>query len=185
MPKRSEKSMEETFQESIRVIETIKPFLPQYYMWAMRRAMFDKFGRVSPSVKPAVLCFFYRDLTGDASSSRTLPESIIDDRVCEIINMEPEDPNTVIDLREVKSKETQTKFNVFWDEAKKFINEDLGLAVDDRRHGEVTHLAKAISIRDLREQVSIRCSPGTPIPSDEWQFWPKTKKASVSMHYTG
>ena len=90
----------------------------------MCRAMFDKFSRVSPSVKPAVLHFFYRDLTGDASSSRTLPESIIDDRVREIINMEPEDPNTVIDLREVKSKETQTKFNIFWDEAKKFINED-------------------------------------------------------------
>lgn len=28
------------------------------------------------------------------------------------------------------------------------------MAVDDRRHGEVTHLAKVISIRDLREQVS-------------------------------
>ena len=53
---------------------------------------------------------------------------------------------------EVKSKETQTKFNVFWDEAQKFINEDLGVAVDDRRHGEITHLARAISIRDLREQ---------------------------------
>ena len=68
--------------------------------------------------------------------------------------MEPEDPSTVIDLREVRSKESKTKFNVFWDEAQKFINEDLGVAVDDRRHGEVTHLAKAISVRDLREQVS-------------------------------
>ena len=60
--------------------------------------------------------------------------------------------------------------------------------MDNQCHGEVTHLAKAISIRDLREQVSIRCPPGTSIPSDEWlrlQFWPKTKKASVSMHYTG
>lgn len=28
------------------------------------------------------------------------------------------------------------------------------MAVDDRRHGELTHLAKAISIRDLREEVS-------------------------------
>ena len=46
------------------------------------------------------------------------------------------------------------KFNVFWDEAQKFINEDQGVAVDDRCHGEVTHLAKVISVRDLREQVS-------------------------------
>lgn len=182
------KPMEETFQESVRAIETIKPLLLQYHTRAMHRAMFDKFGRVSQNVKPAILRFFYRDLTGDASSSRTLSELIIDERVHKIINMEPEDPNTVINLREVKSKKTQTKFNVFWDEARKFINEDLGVAVDDRHHGEVTHLAKVISICDLREQVSIQCPSGTPLPSDKWlrlQFWPKTKKASVSMHYTG
>ena len=88
----------------------------------------------------------------------------------------------------MKSKETLTKFDVFWDEAQKFINEDLWVAVDDQRHGEITHLARAISIRDHCEQVSTRCPPGTPIPSDAWlrlQFWPKTKKATVSMHYTG
>ena len=62
------------------------------------------------------------------------------------------------------------------------------MAVDDRRHGEVTHLAKAISIRDLKEQVSQRCPPGTAISSEEWlrlQFWPKTPKACVSLQYTG
>ena len=64
----------------------------------------------------------------------------------------------------------------------------MGVAVDDRRHGDVTQLAKAISVRDLCEQVSRRCLPGTPTPSDEWlrlQFWPKTPKANVSLHYTG
>ena len=182
------KPLEETFQDSARVIEKIKPLLPQYHTRTMRCAMFHKFGRVSPNVKPAVLHFFYRDLTGDSSSAHDTPESVIDERVREIISMEPEDPSTVVDLREVRSKESKTKFNVFWDEAQKFINEDLGVAVDDRRHGEVTHLAKAISVRDLHKQVSRRCPPGTPIPSEEWlrlQFWPKTKNASVSMHYTG
>ena len=47
----------------------------------MHCAMFEKYGRVSHCVKPAVLHFFYRDLTGDASLSRTTPESI-DDDVC-------------------------------------------------------------------------------------------------------
>ena len=163
----SNKPIEETFQDSVKVIKKIKPLLPQYHTGTMRRAMFEKFGRVSHCVKPAVLHFFYRDLTGDASSSRTTQESIIDECVCEIINIEPEDPNTLVDLREEKSKETQAKFDVFWDEAQKFINEDLGVAVDDRRHGEIIHLVRAISIRDLREQVSTRCPPGTPIPSDE------------------
>ena len=154
----------------------------------MRQAMFENFGRISPSVKPAVLRYFYRDLTGDCSASHDAQEAVIDERVREIVSMEPEDPNTIVDLREVKNIETRTKFDLFWDEAKKYINEDLGAAVDDRRHGEVTHLAKAISIRDLREQVTCRCPPGTPIPSEEWlrlQFWPKTPKANISLHYTG
>ena len=46
------------------------------------------------------------------------------------------------------------------------------MAVDDRRHGEVTHLAKAISLRDLREQVSHRCPPATAIPKS----WSPTSK---------
>ena len=64
--------------------------------------MIEKFGRVSPSVKPAVLRLFYKDLTRDCSASHDLPESVVDVRVREMLNMEPEDPNTVVDLREVK-----------------------------------------------------------------------------------
>ena len=36
-------------------------------------------------------------------------------------------------------------------EAAKYIEEDIGTDVDDRRHNTVTHLAKAISIRDSRD----------------------------------
>ena len=113
---------------------------------------------------------------------------MVDECVHEILAMEPEDPNAVVDLQEVKNRDKRTKFEALWSEAQKYINEDLGVAVDNRRHGEVTHLAKAISIRDLREQVSHRCPPGTAIPSEEWlrlQFWPKTPKARVSLQYTG
>ena len=44
-------------------------------------------------------------------------------RVREIISMEPEDPNTVVDLREVRSKESKTKFKEwlrlqFWSKMK-------------------------------------------------------------------
>ena len=59
--------------------------------------------------------------------------------------------------------------------------------MDDRRHSEVVHLAKAISIRDFHDQVAKCCPEGTLIPSDEWfhlQFWPKTSKAKVnSLHW--
>ena len=163
-----ENTAEECFQSSLAAIEQVKLLLPQFHTRAMRQAMFEKFGRVSPGVKPAVLRLFYKDLTGDCSASHDLPESVVDECVHEILTMEPEDPNTVVDLREVKNKDSRTKFEVVWSEAQKYMNEDLGVAVDDKRHGEVTHLAKAISIRDLKEQVSQRCPPGTAIPSKEW-----------------
>ena len=51
---------------------------------------------------------------------------------------------------------------IFWNKAKKFLEEDIGTAVDDRRHSGVVHVAKAISIRDFRQQVQERCPPDTP-----------------------
>lgn len=52
----------------------------------------------------------------------------------------------------------------------------------------MTHIAKAVSIRDLRDQVQAKCPPGTPVPSCEWirlQFWPKSRSDSASMQHTG
>jgi hypothetical protein len=77
---------------------------------------------------------------------------------------------------------------VFWEEAKKFLNEDIGTSVEDRRHTTVTHLAKAISIRGFREQVAMCCPDDTLIPSAEWvrlQFWPKSPRTKTAPHYTG
>ncbi len=72
--------------------------------------------------------------------------------------------------------------------SRKFLNDEISDAVDDRRHGTITHLARAISIRDFVDQVRQRCPEGTLIPSSEWvrlQFWPKTPSAMKSLHYTG
>jgi len=44
-----------------------------------------------------------------------------------------------------------TKYQVLWDEASKFIDEDIGTAVNDRRHSTITHLVKAISLQDFRD----------------------------------
>ena len=38
---------------------------------------------------------------------------------------------------------------------------------DDRRHGEIVHLAKAMSIRDFHDQVAQRYPTGTLVPSEE------------------
>ena len=93
-----------------------------------------------------------------------------------------EDPDIIVDLRSLNGKDG-TCFDVSGI-TNIFLNESV--AVDDRRHCQVTRLARVISIRDLVEQVMALCPEGTPIPSLEWvhlQFWPKTPSSS-SLHYT-
>jgi len=68
------------------------------------------------------------------------------------------------------------------------LNEEIDTVVDDSRHSEVTHLASALSLRDIFETVSQRVPEGMPLPSLEClqlQFWPKTKHAKASLPYTG
>ena len=173
----STETVEKSFEQSQQVVEIIRPLFKVYHTRAMRKALFSKYGRVAPNMKPVMMRCFYQDLTGDSSASSNLVEACIDERMRE-----------VIDLREVHGNKGKTIYDIFWEEASKFINEDLGAAVDDRRHTQVTHLAKAISIRDFKEQVKARCPDNTPIPSDEWlrlQFWPKNLKTKPALQYTG
>ena len=56
-----------------------------------------------------------------------------------------EDLDIVADFR-THNGATSTCYEALWDECNRSLNEDIGIAVDDRRHGQVTHLARAISI---------------------------------------
>ena len=109
-------------------------------------------------------------------TSSNFTDEKVDKRVKQLLDMEPEDPQTITDLADADLPERKTKFDLFWSECSKFLAEDVGETVDDRRHDTVTHLAKAISIRDLLEQVKSRCPSDTLVPSQEWlrlQFWPR------------
>ena len=156
-----------------------------YSTRAMRKALFEKFGHIAPTIKPAALRYFYRDLTGDHSASSNLTESEIDEQVRSVIKME--DPDVVIDLRQLNSGR-KSVYDVFWSECSAFIQESVGQAVDERRHQQVTHLAAAISVPDLISQVAKRCPDNTPIPCESWvrlQFWPKNWHLRSACHYTG
>lgn len=54
-------------------------------------------------------------------------------------------------------------YDRFWDECRKFLEEEVETAVDERRHGNATHLAKAHSTRDLLNCVAKRCPSGTMV----------------------
>uniref|UniRef100_A0A1X7TME8 Uncharacterized protein n=1 Tax=Amphimedon queenslandica TaxID=400682 RepID=A0A1X7TME8_AMPQE len=172
-------------QRSQSTIEKIKLLLPVFHTRAMKRAMFDKFGRISKNVKPFQLRYFYKELTGDSSASSTTDEDVIDKRIKEIVEME--DYDIIDDLRKHNGIRS-TRYDVFWEHCNDFLNEDIGYVVDERRHGQITHLARAISIRDFIDQVKALCPEGTPIPCEEWvrlQFWPKTPSAKASLQHTG
>ena len=147
-----------SFEQSQSVIERIRSQIPHYHTRAMRSAMYEKFGRISPATKPSALRYFYRELTGDQAAASSTEQATVDERIKQIIDME--DPSVLQDLRTLNTGQA-TKFNTFWEECAKFLSEDIGAAVDDRRHGQITHLARAISIRDLVEQVKSCCPTGT------------------------
>ena len=99
------------------------------------------------------------------SALSNIHEAEIGERMRRILEME--DSDIVLDLRYLNSGQ-KSQYDVFWSKCKKFLDEEVGLPVDDRRHGTVTHLAKAILVHDLSEQVKARYPDGTLIPSESW-----------------
>ena len=147
--------------------------------------MYKKFGFISPQIKPLALRWFYKEVSNDHPAAATTDQAEVDKRAQLAIDME--DPDIVIDLRE-HNMGRAAQFDTFWDECGKYLNEEIGVAVDERRHGTVNHLGRAISAKDLVDQVKSCCPENTPIPSVEWtclQFWPKTPAAKNTMQYTG
>ena len=55
---------ESSFSDSQQVIESAKERIPVYHTRAMRKEMFGVFGRLTPSLKPAVFRHIYRVFTG-------------------------------------------------------------------------------------------------------------------------
>ena len=84
--------------------------------------------------------------------------------------------NTVFDLRFLNSSTNRKKIDFFWEYCSKYLNESIGIAADDRRHSDVAHLAQAISIRDLRDEVQKQCPDGT---------WVKDKIALFTYAFLG
>ena len=167
------------------VIENLKSNIPIYHTRSMRKAMYEKFGLVTKNVKKSVLRHFYRDLTGDRAVSPSLSEQEVDERLSALFELE--EPDLLYDLRDANPGNQLHRFEVFWQEAKQFLEEDIGTAVDDRRHSNVVHVAKAISVRDFKQQVEERCPLDTPIPSDELvrlQFAPAHKCYRTASKYT-
>ena len=83
-------------------------------------------------------------------------------------------------------------FDKFWEEVQIYLDE-ITLAVDERRLGDIFHMPLAISVRHLQEVITERlkkkCPDSTPpIPSQKWvrlQFWPSNPFTEQAICYTG
>ena len=62
--------------------------LPMSHTRALRSEFVQKFGQVTPFVKPALLQYFYTELIGDSSSSETSSQEQIDETVMQAIKIE-------------------------------------------------------------------------------------------------
>jgi len=92
-----------------------------------------------------------------------------------------EDASFVYDLKTYYGE--KTKFDQFWNCAKEYIEEDVGTAVDVRRHSTVVHIAKAISVRDLCDKVVERCPPDTHVMDSFTVFsFLLVKSHAVTIH---
>jgi len=98
------------FEQSQATVENVKAVIPQYHTCVMCAAMFEKFGRISPTTKPSTPRYFYKKLTGDQAAASTTQQEEVYQRILQIINME--DPTVLPDLRALNSGQT-AKFYVF------------------------------------------------------------------------
>ena len=78
------------------------------------------------------LCIVCVSTSGDMSSSENLEQATVDERIQLI--MDSQDPSIVDDLRH-HNRGHPTKYDTFWEECKKYLDNVVETAVDDRRHG--------------------------------------------------
>lgn len=76
-----DEEIKRVFTRSQSVIESIRPQFPVFHTQTMGKAIFFKFGRISPSMKPAVLRYLSRDLTGDSTAANVIVKEEVDAKV--------------------------------------------------------------------------------------------------------
>lgn len=171
-------------QKNSDVIQTLSKDLPSYHTRAMRRAFINKASLLC-SLKTSDARYIYKSLAGDCSLGENESEKEIDLRVQQAFEME--DPDIITDLRHHNTGQP-SRYHIFFDHAKQYLESVVETAVDERRHDRFTHLAQAMSVLDLLQQVKDICPENTPIPSEQWlrlQFAPKNPSALASLQYTG
>ncbi|XP_060585359.1 uncharacterized protein LOC132741240 isoform X2 [Ruditapes philippinarum] len=170
--------------EDVRVINDIKANMTKYATRTMRRDFIDMYGK-SVKAKPAILRSVFSFLTGYKMSPENEQEASVDERVCEFL-LNSDDPELILDLRKHNGRIKNPKFDPFWDELEKYLQEKS--VVHERRHTDASYMPFAISITDLRDQILERLPSGSAAPSPSWirlNFLPSNPYVKSALNYTG
>ena len=163
------------------VIRSIESEIPVYERRITKKQFMYAFGFIG---NPVALRAIFKELTGDQSAPANLNQSEIDKRFT--YAMLSEDPGIVVNLRHLPPEKKKDSFRDFFGETERYLSEEIGVAVQERRHGQQLYLAKAISLKDLHQRVTERVPPGTNIPSVKWmryQFQPLNPRANTAKYY--
>ena len=131
-----------------------------------------------------VLQNIFADLTGDSRAAPNLATKEINERFQ--MSLLLEEPGINVDLRTQPKEKDSDAFECFFKETERYLQEEVGTPVQERRHTESLYLAKAISFNDLHKRICDRVPEGTPIPSKQWlryQFQPKHPNARTAKYF--
>ena len=152
----------------------------------------------STNIPKKVLSAVYIAFTGDAMAPRTkIQEKVIcgsrvdfsEEELKTIFssedfleeNVPPPASNSV-----VPRKSTKTKFEVYFQHVWSVLDKR-GLAVDERRHGDITRPSVPFaSLKLLMEEVKRELPPDTPVPCEtylRYQFWPRNPHHASTSRY--
>ncbi|XP_045159314.2 uncharacterized protein LOC123524857 [Mercenaria mercenaria] len=172
-------------QKNAKITAEIMKSLPKFSTRAMRRDFINKYAKHVKTPK-SLLRHMYNELTQTESQDENDEQKMLNERVAEIL-LESDDPQLLLDYRELNGKSVNEKYNIFFNEMGQYFEKQL-LPVNERRHGNELYLPLAISVEDLKSQVTKQCPPGTPIPSSETirlQFMPGNPFQKTALRYTG
>lgn len=137
--------------------------VPKYHSAFLKRRFTEVADQLN--IQPCKARLLYHLATDDACAARTPDEDGIDKRLEEFVNLK--DDSIIYDLRALNK--SKVVYTTFFDKAAEVINEEIDVAVDDRRHDAVVHLAKAMSVGDLYRCVSA-CVDGHKIMSHRTSY---------------
>lgn len=167
----------------MQVIMKIEREAPLYERRITKQHFHKAFGFVAD---PVALRAIFSELTSDNSAPVNLSAGEIDERF--LYAMLCEDTEIMVNLRHQSPDTKKDTFRVFYETTERYLAEDIGVACQERRHGEQLYLAKAVSLKDLHQHVKDRVPADTKIPSVKWlryQFQPINPLANTAKYYRG